>query len=75
MAPWDSSTDSIKFGDDAHYGAPISRWDFVPALKVHIPDFKIAAFKPKNWISGRKADAMVREHEKKLKEGTLPGAL
>jgi len=75
MAPWDPATDSIKFGNDGHYGAPISGWDFQPILKAHVPDFKIAAFRPKNWISGRKADAIVREHEKKLKEGTLAGAL
>jgi len=74
MAPWDA-TDSISFGDDAHYAAGLGSWGFTPVLKAHIPDFKIAAFKPRNWISGRKADAIVREHEKKLKEGTLAGAL
>jgi len=75
MAPWDPTTDTIKFGGDFHYGGPISRWDFVPALKAHIPDFKIAAFKPAGWISGAAADEAVLEHERKLAEGTLPGAL
>jgi hypothetical protein len=75
LAPWDAATDSIKIGDDAHYGAPLSRWDFQPILKAHIPDFKIAAFKPNAWISGRKADAAVREHEKRLAAGVLAGAL
>jgi len=75
IAPWDPATDSIKFFDDAHYGAPMSRYNFTPVLKVHCPDFKIAAFKPNGWIAGRKADAMVREHEKKLADGTKAGAL
>lgn len=75
MAPWDAATDSIKFGNDFHYGAPISRWDFIPVLKVHIPDFKIAAFKPSGWISGAQADEAVKEHEKRLAAGTKPGAL
>merc|ERR1711959_662585 len=75
LAPWDPTTDSIKIGNDAHYGAPLSRWDFQPILKAHVPDFKIAAYKPNAWISGRKADAMVREHEKRLAAGVLAGAL
>lgn len=75
MAPWDPATDSIKFGDDSHYGAPISKWDFVPILKAHVPDFKICAFKPNGWISGPEADAIVKEHEKKLAAGTMAGAL
>jgi len=40
-------------------------------LKAHIHDFKIAAFMPSNFIFGRRADAIVREHEKKLKEAEL----
>lgn len=75
ISPWDTATDSITFGDDLHYGAPISRWSFVPVLKAHIPDFKIAAFKPSGWISGPAADAAVQEHEQKLAQGTLAGAL
>jgi hypothetical protein len=75
LAPWDPATDSIEFGDDSHYGAPMSRWSFVPVLKAHIPDFKIAAFKPNGWISGAAADAKIKEHEQKLAQGILPGAL
>jgi hypothetical protein len=75
MAPWDPATDSIKFGNDFHYASPISRWDFVPILKVHVPDFKIAAFKPSGWIAGSAADEAIKEHEKRLASGTLPGAL
>jgi hypothetical protein len=75
IAPWDPATDSIKFGDDAHYGAPISRWNFQPILKAHIPDFKIAAYQPNAWVSGEEADAAVKEHEKRLAAGTSAGAL
>jgi len=75
LAPWDGETDSIQFGDSFHFGAPISRWDFVPVLKAHIPDFKIAAFKPAGWISGAEADEAVKEHERKLASGILAGAL
>lgn len=75
LAPWDPTTDSIEFGDDFHYGGPISRWSFQPILKAHIPDFKIAAYKPAGWISGAEADEKVREHEKKMATGTLAGAL
>lgn len=75
LGPWDPTTDSIQFGDDFHYGAPISRWNFEPVLKAHIPDFKIAAFKPDGWISGVEADEEVKEHEKKLAAGLLAGAL
>jgi hypothetical protein len=75
LAPWDPSTDSIKFGNDFHYAAPISRWNFQPVLKVHIPDFKIAAFKPSGWVTGKEADKMVLEHEKKLAQGMLLGKL
>merc|ERR1712183_203090 len=42
-AMWNPETDSIDIGDDDHYGTPLSRWDFVPLVKGHIPDFKIAA--------------------------------
>lgn len=75
LAPWDPTTDSIEFGDDFHYGGPISRWSFQPILKAHIPDFKIAAYKPAGWISGAEADEKVREHERKMATGTLAGAL
>lgn len=69
VKPWDPSTDSITFGDDAHYGDKIGGWDFVPVLKVHSPDFKICAFKPVNWISGADAAAAVQEHESGVPAG------
>jgi hypothetical protein len=75
MKPWDATTDSLVFGDDAHYAAPIKRWGFEPVLKVHSPDFKIAAFKPCGWISGKEAAAAVKEHEQRLATGTTGGAL
>lgn len=75
MAPWDPETDSFKWGTDEHYSVPAAKWDFTPALKVHIPDFKICAFKPSNWITGAAADKAVKEHEKKLRDGVLPGAI
>jgi hypothetical protein len=75
LAPWDPTTDSIEFGDDLHYGSPISRWDFQPMLKAHIPNFKIAAFKPNGWISGDEANREVKEHENKLAAGVMAGAL
>lgn len=53
---WDAETDSLEFGDDAHYATPIKGWDFEPVLKVHSPDFKIIAHKPSNWISGSEAE-------------------
>ena len=52
---WDSKTDALVIGDAAHY-APFARWGFEPLLKAHIPDFKTAAFKPVNWISGDDKD-------------------
>jgi hypothetical protein len=55
VKPWDATTDSLEFGDDAHYASPIKRWNFEPVLKVHSPDFKIIAKKPSNWISGAEA--------------------
>lgn len=72
---WDAKTDTLTFGDDSHYAAPIKRWDFTPVLKVHSPDFKIVAMKPSGWMSGTKAAAAVRAHEKKIADGTKPGAL
>mmetsp|Transcript_72879 Transcript_72879/g.225363 ORF Transcript_72879/g.225363 Transcript_72879/m.225363 type:complete len:358 (-) Transcript_72879:144-1217(-) len=75
LKPWDPATDTLTFGTDAHYAAPIKRWDFTPILKVHAPDFKIAAFKPVGWISGAEADTAVSGHEAKLAAGTLGGAL
>merc|ERR1711998_414812 len=75
MAPWDPTTDSITFGNDDHYAAPISRWNFQPVLKVHIPNFKIAAYKPNAWISGAEADAAVKEHERLIASGVKAGAL
>lgn len=75
VKPWDPATDSLTFGDDAHYASPIKRWDFTPVLKVHAPDMKIAAFKPVGWVSGAEADATTQEHEAKLAAGTMAGAL
>jgi len=75
VKPWDAATDKLSFGDDAHYGTPISRWDFTPVLKVHSPDFKIAAFKPSGWMSGEAAQKAVEEHEKKIADGAKTGAL
>jgi len=72
---WDTAKDSITFGDNSHYSEPIKRWNFEPVLKVHSPDFKIIATKPCGWMSGAKAAAAVRAHEKKIAEGTKPGAL
>lgn len=75
LAPWDPTTDSVEFGDDFHYATPILRWSFQPVLKAHIPNFKIAAFKPAGWISGAEADKAVEDHEKKMVAGVLAGAL
>jgi len=72
---WNPETDSIKFGADDHYAAPISRWNFEPLVKGHIPDFKIAAKKPVCWVSGADAAAAVKEHEKMLADGTKLGAM
>lgn len=72
---WDAKTDTLVFGDDAHYAKNIKTWDFTPILKVHSPDFKIAAFKPSNWMSGRDAAKAVAEHEAKIAAGTKAGAL
>lgn len=71
---WNPETDNIKFGDADHY-APISRWNFEPMVKGHIPDFKIAANKPVCWVSGAEAAAAVKEHEKMLAAGTKLGAI
>lgn len=72
---WNKETDSIVLGNDDHYGSPISRWDFEPIVKGHIPDFKIAVSKPSGWISGAEAAAAVLEHEATLKAGTKLGAI
>lgn len=72
---WDPATDSITFGDDAHYACPIKRWGFEPLLKAHSPDFKIACMKPPAWISGKAAAAAVREHEARMAKGEKFGAL
>lgn len=61
IAPWNSATDSLAFGTDDHYASPIKRWNFEPLLKVHSPDFKIAAMKPSGWISGEEAAADAHE--------------
>jgi len=51
IAPWDETTDSLEVhGEDMWYGSMLKRWNFVPALKAHSSDFKIAAFKPANWL-------------------------
>eukprot|EP00929_Paragymnodinium_shiwhaense_P021447 TRINITY_DN13989_c0_g2_i1.p1 TRINITY_DN13989_c0_g2~~TRINITY_DN13989_c0_g2_i1.p1 ORF type:complete len:619 (-),score=92.00 TRINITY_DN13989_c0_g2_i1:126-1982(-) len=52
IRPWDASSDSLQFGDDAHYASAIAQWNFEPVLKAYSPDFKIVAQKPSNWISG-----------------------
>ncbi|CAE8681395.1 unnamed protein product [Polarella glacialis] len=75
LKPWDSKMDSITFGGDSHYAAPIKRWDFEPVLKAHTTDMKIAAFKPVNWISGSEAAAIVKDHEQKIAAGIMAGAL
>eukprot|EP00930_Biecheleria_cincta_P001361 TRINITY_DN1024_c0_g1_i1.p1 TRINITY_DN1024_c0_g1~~TRINITY_DN1024_c0_g1_i1.p1 ORF type:complete len:639 (+),score=132.40 TRINITY_DN1024_c0_g1_i1:50-1918(+) len=66
VKPWDSKTDSLNFGDDEHYAMPIKSWDFEPILKVHSPDFKIAAFKPSGWISGSEAEKRCPKDEKRF---------
>jgi hypothetical protein len=75
VKPWDAKTDKLTFGDDDHYAKNIKKWDFTPILKVHSPDFKIAAFKPSNWISGNDAAKAVAEHEAKMALGVKAGAL
>jgi len=75
VKPWDPTTDSLEFGEDAHYATPIKRWDFTPVLKVHSPDFKIVAMKPSGWLSGEQADAAVKDHEDQLASGVKGGAL
>jgi len=72
---WNKETDSITVGDDDHYGKPLSRWDFDPMVKGHIPDFKIAASKPSGWMSGAEAAAAILEHEKLYMAGTKLGAI
>lgn len=72
---WNPQTDSIVLGDDEHYAKPLSRWNFEPMVKGHIPDFKIAASKPVGWISGAEAAAAVLEHEKALAAGKKLGAI
>ena len=74
IAPWDATADSLEIGSNAHY-APLASWSFVPALKVHSPDFKICAHKPSGWISGEAAAAAVYEHEMKLDASVKGGAL
>lgn len=73
--PWDPATDTLELGEDDHYAAPIKRWDFQPVLKAHSPDFKIAAFKPSNWISGDAAAAYMKKHEATLRRGVSGGRL
>lgn len=63
LKPWDEKTDTLTFGDDPFYAEPIKKWGFTPIMKVHSPDFKIAAFKPVSWCSGRAAAKAVREFE------------
>jgi hypothetical protein len=72
---WNPETDSLVIGNDDHYGAPLSRWNFVPMVKGHIPDFKIAALKPSGWLSGEEADKAVKEHEKMMAAGIKAGAI
>jgi hypothetical protein len=61
---WDTKTDSIEFGADDHYAAPIKRWGFQPMLKAHTTTMKIAAMKPCQWISGAAAAKLVAEQNK-----------
>lgn len=75
IKPWDPAVDSLTLGDDAHYGQPLKSWGFEPLLKVHSPDFKIAAFQPSNWISGEEATAIFKTHEASLAAGKLAGSL
>ena len=50
LSPWDPTTDTLEIhGDDLFYGALLKSWNFIPALKMHAPDFKIVAFKPDGW--------------------------
>jgi len=72
---WNPETDKITLGSDEHYAMPLSRWDFNPLVKGHIPDFKIAASKPSGWMSGPDAAAAVLEHEKQWAAGTKLGAI
>lgn len=74
-AMWNPETDSIIIGDDDHYGRLLSSWDFVPLVKGHIPNFKIAARKPVGWMSGAAAAAAVKEHEKLMAAGVKAGAI
>jgi len=50
VALWDDSTDYIKLYDDGFYGTRLKSWGFDPLVKAHSTDFKIAAFKPANWL-------------------------
>jgi len=50
MAPWDDTTDYLKLYDDGFYGTRLKGWGFNPLVKAHATDFKIAAFKPANWL-------------------------
>jgi len=72
---WNAETDSIVLGDDEHYAKPLSRWNFEPMVKGHIPNFKIAAMKPSGWMSGAETAAAILEHEKMLASGTKLGAI
>lgn len=72
---WDSKTDSFELGDDEHYAQPLKRWNFVPLVKGHMPDFKTAAFQPVGWISGEEAQAAIAQHETLHKAGQKLGSI
>lgn len=72
---WNPKTDSLELGDDEHYAQPLKRWNFVPLVKGHMPDFKTVAFKPVGWVTGDEAQAAVAHHEKLWKAGQKLGAI
>eukprot|EP00756_Hemistasia_phaeocysticola_P015888 Hpha_TRINITY_DN15442_c2_g1::TRINITY_DN15442_c2_g1_i1::g.173026::m.173026 len=69
VAPWNPDVDKLSFGDDPHYAGMITQWDFVPVLKVHTPDFKVAAFKPSGWVTGEEAEEATRKF--KIENGVM----
>merc|ERR1712167_547686 len=73
IAPW-GEDDMLEVGDNEHY-APLGRWDFTALVKAYSTDFKICAYKPTGWISGKDAAAAVEQHEMQLKKGVKGGAL
>ena len=66
MSAWNQASDTLEIGTNPHF-APLARWDFLPLVKSHAPDFKVVAMKPTNWISAQETKAAVNEYEANMK--------